>query len=121
MSESNYWHEVTDAGEREQGGERWVRNVDATCWISVLHRLTGFGWMEWETALVFLHVVTDRPRTWEDRDCLIIVGDQRATLTRMPREALRPWYDAHIEGNRNSCETLLEALRQCAVPPEVVK
>ena len=112
MSESNYWHEVTDAFDRESGGERWIRNVDETCWISVLHRMTGFGYMEWETAFVFLHEVKDRPRTWQDRDCIIIIGDHRAELTRTPKEELRPWYDAHIDGNRNSCETLLFNLRK---------
>jgi hypothetical protein len=105
------WKNVTSDFEREQGGERWMRTLDATCWISVLHRLTGFGYMEWETALVFLHEVKDRSRTWKDRDCLIIAGDRRDELDSMPKEELREWYAANIDGNRNSMETIIETLR----------
>ncbi len=106
--------EVTDAHEREYGGERWMRRIDPKCWISVLHRRTGFGWMEWETAIVFIIEEGSRPKRWEsdDRDCLIIAGDRRDELASMPKEQLREWYATNINGNRNSMETVLEAVKQ---------
>lgn len=105
--------ECTDDYEREQGGERWIRRIDPKCWISALYRRTGFGWMEWETAIVFVIEPGGRPKRWEsdDRDCLIIAGDRREELAMMPKEQLRKWYDDNINGNRNSLETLLHAAR----------
>jgi hypothetical protein len=105
--------EITEDHEREQGGERWIRHIDPKCWISVLHRRTGFGYMEWETALVFKIEPGSRPKRWEsdDRDCLIIRGDRRAELDDMPKEQLHQWYEDNINGNRNSMETLLEAIK----------
>lgn len=105
--------DVTDDYEREQGGECWLRKLDPKCWISVLHRRTGFGWMEWETAIVFLVEPGSRPKRWEsdDCDCLIIGGDWREELATMPKEQLRDWYAANIDGNRNSMETILHTLK----------
>jgi hypothetical protein len=107
------WVECTDDYEKQQGGERWIRRIDAKCWISVLHRMTGFGWMEWETAIVFIIEDGSRPKRWksDDRDCLIIGGDRREELATMPKEQLRQWYEDNINGNRNSMGTLLHALR----------
>jgi len=96
--------EITNDYERRDGGQRWIRRIDPTCWISVLYRLTGFGWREWETALMFLI----EPGS---QDCLIISGDRRQELLTMPKEFLRPWYAANIDGNRNSFDTLLEQWR----------
>jgi len=105
--------ECTDDYEREQGGERWIRRLDDKCWISVLFRRTGFGWMEWETAIVFLIKPGSRQKRWEsdDRDCLIIGGDWREDLKSLPKEQLRDWYNKNINGNRNSFETLIETLK----------
>lgn len=108
----NNFEQVPD--DFEGNHERHIRRIDPMCWISVLHRRTGFGWSEWETAIVFVHEVTDRPRTWKDRDCLIIAGDRRRELNDMPKNQLRAWYAANIEGNRNSMETIIEALRPVA-------
>jgi hypothetical protein len=104
--------DVTDDNNREQGGERWLRRIDPKCWISALHRRTGFGWMEWETAIVFIIEPGSRPKRWEsdDRDCLIIGGDWREELATTPKEELREWYAANIDGNRNSMETVMHAL-----------
>ena len=105
--------DVTDDHDREHGGERWLRKIDPKCWISALYRRTGFGWMEWETALVFVIEPGSRPKRWEsdNRDCLIIGGDRREELATMPKEQLRDWYAANIDGNRNSLETALHALK----------
>ena len=105
--------DVTDDYEREQDGERWLRRIDPKCWISALYRRTGFGWMEWETAIVFIIEEGSRPKRWgsDDRDCLIIGGDRREELATMPKEQLRDWYAANIDGNRNSMETVLHALK----------
>ena len=86
------WKEVTTKGEE---GERWVRALDDKCWISVLHRRTGFGWMAWETAIVFLIEEGSRPKRWasDDRDVLLVAGDWREELGSMPKESLRAWYE----------------------------
>lgn len=109
---SEVWKDVTEESYRESGEERYVRTLDKTCWISVLYRKTGFGYYEWETALVFLHPVEGRQRTHKDMDCLIIAGDRRDELETMPKEKLREWYAANIEGNRNSMDTFIEALKK---------
>ena len=101
--------EITEDFDRRDGGERWIRRIDPMCWISVLYRLPGFGWHEWETALVFVHDVPTP--TWKDRDVLIIGGDRREELATMPKEQLREWYAANIDGHRNSVETILEAMK----------
>jgi hypothetical protein len=98
--------DVTGDYDREQGGERWIRRIDPKCWISVLHRRTGFRYMEWETAIVFIIEQGD------DRDCMIIAGDRRKELATMPKEQLREWYAANIEGNRNSLETMLHEIKK---------
>lgn len=105
------WVEVTTAYQLEAGEERWVRLIDNSCWISVLHRMTGFGYMEWETALVFCVPPEQRP-AGKDCETLIIRGDWREELEGMPKEQLRDWYAAHIEGNRNSMDSILHALKQ---------
>ncbi len=105
------WEECTSEHDREHGGERWIRRIDNKCWISALYRMTGFGWMEWETAIVFVIEDGSRPKRWasDDRDCLIIKGDRRKELSEIPKEQLRQWYQANIDGNRNSFETLIHA------------
>lgn len=72
--------------------------------------------MEWETAIVFMIQPGSRPKRWEsdDRDCLIIAGDRRKELNDMPKEQLRQWYADNIDGNRNSMETIIHALKQDA-------
>ena len=108
------WRDVTEPHVRDDGGERWVRVIDDKCWISVLHRMTGFGYMEWETAIVFIIDDGSRPKRWpsDDRDVLIIRGDWRDELAGMPKDRLREWYADRIDGNRNSIETVIEAMKQ---------
>ena len=105
---SNFVEATTDWQEREHE-ERHVRLIDNRCWISVLHRLTGFGYWEWETAIV---LVADVPEpTYKDREMLIIRGDWRSELDDMPKEQLRAWYAARIDGNRNSWDTFMRAIK----------
>lgn len=107
------FEDVTTEEQRHAGEERYLRRVSPKCWISTLYRRTGFGWMEWETAIVMLIDPGSRPKRWEsdDRDCLIIAGDRRTELADVPEERLRSWYAEKIEGNRNSMETVLHALK----------
>jgi|FLOH01.1.fsa_nt_gi hypothetical protein len=103
--------DVTSDYERAvgYGEERWVRTFDSRHWISVSYRMTGFGWMEWETAL---SIVADVPNpTWKDRDCLIIAGDRREELEGVEPADWRQWYADRIDGHRNSFETVLEAIK----------
>ncbi len=106
--------DVTTEEQKQRSEERYLRRLSPRAWISVLYRLTGFGHYEWETAIVMLIEPGSRPKRWEsdDRDCLIIAGDRRAELANVTEENLRSWYVANIEGNRNSMETLLHALKQ---------
>lgn len=104
--------ECTEDCDRDDGGERWIRRIDQKCWISVLHRRTGFGWMEWETALVFVIEPVRSDGESDDRDVLIIAGDRRAELATLPKEQLRDWYAVNINGNRNSMDTMIHALKQ---------
>jgi hypothetical protein len=108
------FEKIDDVMNRDDGEERWIRRIDDKCWISALYRRTGFGWMEWETAIVFIIESGSRPKRWEsdDRDCLIIGGDRREELANMPKEELRDWYAANIDGNRNSMETILCQLKE---------
>lgn len=106
------FEDITSEYEKSEGGERWIRRIDSRCHISVLHRRTGFGYMEWETALVFTADTGDRKPTSKDVECLIIRGDRREELAAMPKEELRSWYKRNIEGNQNSMETLLSEIKR---------
>lgn len=107
------WEDITSERHREDGEEQWFRRIDPKCWISALYRKTGFGWYEWETAIVFLIEEGSRPKRWasDDRDCLIIGGDRRKELAYMPKDQLRQWYADNIEGNRNSMDTIIETIK----------
>lgn len=113
--------DVTEERCRQEGEEHYIRRIDNKCWISVLHRRTGFGHMEWETALVFLIEPGSRPKRWssDDRDVLIIRGDRREELKDMPKEQLKDWYYKNIEGNRNSMETIIQTLKEIINQQEV--
>jgi hypothetical protein len=107
----NIWKNVTTRRQTddEHGEERWLRQVDDKCFVSVLHRMTGFGYMEWETAIrVNKDLPEGRERTWKDNSCDIIRGDWRDELSTMNREELLEWYRDNIDGNRNSMETILK-------------
>ena len=103
------WRDVTTDYDREDGGERHIRDIDHRTYISVLHRMTGFGYMEWETAIVFVH---ENAKRFSDRDVLIIRGDRRDELATMPKDELRSWYAANIDSNRNSMDTIIECLKK---------
>ncbi len=114
MSEpmQNPWEDITEDWNRKDDGERYIRRIDERHWISVLYRLTGFGHHEWETAICIVpEIIPEDWPKWKRSECLIIGGDRRDELATMPAEELRGWYDANIDGNRNSVETILEAIR----------
>ena len=102
--DSEIWKNVTSRYQKDDGygEERWVRAVDENCWVSVRHRMTGFGYMEWETAIC--------TRNSGDQTTNIIRGDWREELSYMNRDELLEWFLLNIDGNRNSMETILEAL-----------
>ena len=100
---SKKWIEVTDGLEMRDGGERHVLSLSSNVWISVCHRLTGFGYMEWETA-----ICRREPRT-----CNIVKGDHRHELTDKTEQELDAWYLYHC-GETNSFETLMAEIKQTA-------
>jgi len=81
--------------------ERFVRTVSDNMWVSVLHRLTGFGFWEWETAIC----------TREPRSCNIVSGDRRNELATLNESELLAWYEEH-KTEKNSMESLLDALKK---------
>ena len=114
------WQDVTQDWQRDEGGERWLRQIDERCWISVLHRLTGFGHWEWETAIVFVIEEGSRPKRWEsdNRDVLIVQGDWREELADMPKDRLRQWYEDHGATNRTSMDAALTWLTSFSGGPD---
>ena len=55
---SNF-EDVTADWQQRENEKRYLRVIDDRCWISVLYRLTGFGYYEWETAIVFVAEVPE--------------------------------------------------------------
>lgn len=104
----NNFVDVTSEWQSRDGERRFLRIIDDRCWVSALYRKTGFGWFEWETAIVF--VMTDADSGPGSREVLIIGGEWRRELNDMPKEQLRDWYAANIDGNRNSMDTLMQSL-----------
>ena len=113
------WQEVTDEWDQKTGGERWLRELTPTTWISVLHRLTGFGWWEWETAFVRIRDDGDPLKgargTWDDREQIIVLGDHRQALGEMPLDEVIAWFRA--DGHpKNTMEQVLDAMKEASQP-----
>jgi hypothetical protein len=102
------FEETTKDYHREEGGEQHVRTLGPNCWVSVLHRRTGFGHMEWETAICRTDPETGRHVQGSP---FIVVGDWRTELAEMPEGELMAWYESKIEGNRTMFDKLMELLR----------
>lgn len=93
--------------------KRFFAGLREGFWVSVLHRLTGFGYWEWETAIVRIFPDND-PRKckrgdWDDRECLIVVGDHREELVGKTEEEIMKWYEEH-KHEKNSLETALDRM-----------
>lgn len=98
----------TEDYHRNEGGERHVRTVSETCWISVLHRMTGFGYMEWETAICFRDLESEKIV----KGCpLIVRGDWREELEDMPESGLLEWYAGKHGENKTMFDSLLDVLK----------
>lgn len=106
------WKDVSSDWNREEGGERWVRIVSEDCFLSYLYRMTGFGYMESETALRIKLPVEGRERTWRDTTCDIVLGDRREQFNDMTKEELVKWYADNADMNRNSMGTIIGALKE---------
>ena len=110
---ASIFEDVTTEYEKREGGGHYVRTLSDRLWVSVLHRLTGFGYWEWETAIVRMWD-DDDPRKgkrgkWDDRDTLIVVGDHRPALSDKNEAEIMEWYADH-SGEKNSFETILGTL-----------
>lgn len=97
------------------GQGRYVRNLSDRFWVSVLYRMTGFGYPEWETAIVRVRDDNDPEKykhgKWDDRECLIVRGDHREELEDKTEQEIMEWYAAHSHG-KNSFETLMGAIQE---------
>lgn len=111
------FEEVSDKWDKEEGGERHIRRLSERFWVSVLHRMTGFGDWEWETAIIIVRDDSDPKKyargKWDDRECLIVRGDYREALADKSECEILEWYAEH-SGERNSMETLLAAMSENA-------
>ena len=105
------FEDVTDDWNKKDGGERHVRTVSENCWISVLHRMTGFGYMEWETAICFRDPELNKHANGSP---MIIRGDWRAELVDVQECDLVAWYLQRIPGNQNSFDSALGFLNSLA-------
>jgi len=98
----------TDDWNRSEGGERHVRSVSEVCWISVLHRLTGFGHMEWETAICIADIET---RQHVEGSPFIVRGDWRDELAELPESELLNWYASKSGEHPTSFEAVMRLLK----------
>ena len=101
------WKDVSSDFDGKTGGERWLRDVSDDCYVSVLYRMTGFGYMEWETAIIVRHPVVGRKRTFEDQDLYMIGGDHREALTGLSRQEVLAWREKQV----NQLTTFDRAMR----------
>lgn len=107
------FEEVTEQYQRDEGGERHIMRLSDTFWVSVLYRLTGFGNMQWETAIV--RVMDDNdPRKgkrgeWDTRDIMMVAGDRRKDLEGKNESEILEWYLEH-SGEKIPFEMMLDAL-----------
>lgn len=94
----------TDADRTLEGEEqeRWLRHVSDYVWVSVLHRLTGFGWWEWETAICRRDGCTD--------ECNIVSGDRRDELADLSEDELFLWLEDHRD-QLNSFDSIMRDLK----------
>jgi len=105
--------EVTNEYEKQEGGERHVMMFSDKFWVSVFHRRTGFGYMEWETAFVRVRG-DDEPLKcklgkWDTKEVNIVIGDRREALKDMNQEQVMAWYET-VKKEKNSMESILDAL-----------
>ena len=109
------WQDVSGAYEEDTGGERWLRELTPAAWISGLHRLTGFGYWEWETAFVRIRDDDDPLKgargSWDDREQIIVLGDHRQTLGEMSLEDVIAWFRGDGR-TKNSMGQVLDLLQQ---------
>ena len=101
------FQDITDDYRRAQGGKHYIRTVTDNCWISVLHRWTGFGHMEWETALWFWD---PEKQTYFEGSPFIVEGDWREELADMPESELPAWYVQKRVSNPTSFDQVMNHL-----------
>lgn len=106
----------TEDYHREEGGERHVRTVSENCWVSVLHRRTGFGWMEWETAICMTFKADDlEVRRHVKGSPFIVQGDWRKELETMPESELMAWYHSKREDKPTTFDAVIDQIKASEV------
>lgn len=102
------FEDVTAKWNVDDGGERHVRTIDDNCWISVLHRLTGFGYMEWETAICFRDPETKKHIPGSP---IMVRGDWRTELCDMPKDELMAWIAKTQPHHQISFDMVMNGIR----------
>ena len=109
----SYFEKIDCPHEEKFGGGRWARMISEDFWISVVHRMTGFGYMEWETAVCRIRDDGDPLKfargKWDDRICEIIQGDHRDELSATSERETTAWASKNC-GYKNSFEIILSAI-----------
>jgi len=90
MSEE-IWKDVTSEYNREEDGWRFVRTVSDNCFISVLKRMTGFGFHEIETAFKFKEL------NGEYDKFILILGDHREATTNLTEDEVVEYAIKHSD------------------------
>lgn len=104
---------VSNEWDLQTGGERHLREINKNLWISVLHRKTGFGFWEWETAIVRIRDNDDplkfKRGSWDDREMIVLSGDRRIELNDLNQEEILAYAHTH-SGEKNTFDKIMEAL-----------
>ena len=102
MSQMTNFVEVTEEFHQKTGGERHFRKISDDLWVSVLYRLTGYGTMVWETAVVRVRKDGDPLKyargKWDDREMFLFIGDYRSELETVDEEGVMGWVKNMLEG-----------------------
>lgn len=113
-TKSESFIDVTNKNQKDKGEKQWIRRIDDKSWIVVHYKLSGLGYMECTTTIIFTFEPGDHPEKSGRHDgvYLMISGDWRDELESMPKDKLRDWYSQKIYENSNSTETVIEELKQ---------
>lgn len=99
------WRDVTTPDPYDPNGWRYIRTLSDIAWISCLHRLTGFGFMETETAFCY------KDPNEENQITQIILGDHREALTTLTLDEVIEYFKLP-EHEKNTLATVLDKLKQ---------
>lgn len=84
--------------DQDPDGQFWVYHVSPNLRITVLQRMTGFGFMEWETGF-----------SYGREDFVLIAGDNRIALTNLTEPEVFLWLESYSHC-KNTLGTILDII-----------